>query len=200
MVEVITFPGGKTVFALNGKALAEVEQRAGYNDEFTTGENMVAWKRSCPTRVDHLEMAVRTLFPPNHTMIPALLYDGNPFGSDHEYKGYTENGEPFVFACHRSSVPGASASWNDAASFAMYADNASISLDPRAEYAVHRALWPETETPRIIISGDEWGKPYYGKMWKRQVFEAWLFFGDTKYTAWKSMLDHAWNKHRRFRP
>ncbi|MDR0669958.1 MAG: hypothetical protein LBF95_07735 [Treponema sp.] len=104
-------------------------------------------------------------------------------------------GEPFVFACHRSSVPGASASWDDSGSFAIYADNASISLEPCTENAVHRVLWPETESPRTIISEKDWGEAYYGKMRKRRIFEAWLFFGDAKQPAWKSMLDHAWKRN-----
>ena len=49
-------------------------------------EGIVCWKRKIKTLSVRMVMEAEACFAAEHTLIPAVSYDGNPWGKDHEYK------------------------------------------------------------------------------------------------------------------
>lgn len=186
----------ETIFYADNIPVASVKVIPGCTDTFTReDENVLRWNRTTDTPVTKMEMAVETFFSAEHTMIPAVSYDGNPWGSDHEYKSYEWEGIPYTFAFHRCAVPGASCSMNSQVGLAFYCSQGepcSCSLQPEKDYTVHRILWPETEGPRILHTQGRWEESFQGTMEARSSFTAYLCFGIGQSSAWKGMLHHAW--------
>ncbi|WP_230398101.1 hypothetical protein [Novisyntrophococcus fermenticellae] len=190
--------GANTLFSINGTEIAILCGREDAEDIITMEGGTICIERHTKSRVADMVMEIRTLFKNVHTLIPAVSYDGNPWGSDHEYKGLEYEGVPYTYAYHRTSVPGASASEGEKYSAAVYAiGNLSGSMHIDDGYAVHRIIWPETEGPRVLMS-DGWADAYYGTMKAADTFRAWLFVGDGKQNiAWRQMLSHAFNREYR---
>lgn len=188
--------GLETVFYVNRVAVASVITPEGCNDAFAIEDGAVRWQRNCIAPTDKMRMIVQTLFEPDHTMIPGVLYDGNPFGHDHEYKGYVFEGQPYTFAHHRCAVPGATASWCKHTGFAMHGQGqCSCALVPDETGTEHVLIWPETEGPKVLHAY-KWGEVFYGTMPPRTTFVGWLFFEDNGgQCAWRHMLAHAWHQH-----
>ncbi|NLB91621.1 MAG: hypothetical protein GX786_10445 [Clostridiales bacterium] len=152
------------------------------------------WKRTTDKPVTQMEMVLETCFPADHTMVPSVSYDGNLFGTDHEYKGYDHEGIAYTYASHRIGVPAASASWNSVYSIALCAtdgNNNAGSLFPKEKGTTHRVLWPEREEPRVLYARS-WEAPFYGEMEPADTFSAYIYVGDACKTAWQKMLHDTW--------
>lgn len=180
---------------LDGEAAAAVCTPEGMEDNFRIEEDgCICWKRRTKEPVSAMVMEVKACFAPRHTMVPSVSYDGNPWGKDHEYKGYEKDGIPYTFSWHRTAVQGASTSWNDEMGLALYGqDHCSGSLVYQKEGAVHRVIWPETEEPCVLYS-DGWGQAFRGEMEPGDTFQAYLCIGRGKEAA-KQMLSHAWQQN-----
>lgn len=103
--------GNKTLFRLNGEEALLIVTPEGMTDTFEEKEEGVfLWHRTTEEPVVSMCMEAETLFVPEHTMVPAVSYDGNPWGKDHEYKGLEKDGAAYSYAFHRCAVPGATCS------------------------------------------------------------------------------------------
>jgi hypothetical protein len=130
------------------------------------------WTRTvAPLSKDGPRLSVFTLdfeaaHPPARTMIPAVMYGENKWGSGPYYKGLTSNGVPWVLAYHRTSIPCATYSEGERWSVALYstADVAkmpcSCSLVPGNGTTTHRLIWPEEEAPDSYLTKTWAGKGY----------------------------------------
>lgn len=87
--------GNKTLFRLNGEEALLIVTPEGMTDTFEEKEEGVfLWHRTTEEPVVSMCMEAETLFIPEHTMVPAVSYDGNPWGKDHEYKGLEKMERP----------------------------------------------------------------------------------------------------------
>ncbi|MFR8339822.1 MAG: hypothetical protein ACLVAW_25835, partial [Eisenbergiella massiliensis] len=66
-----------------------IETPENAEDSFHISEDgtLITWTRRTKEPVDHMVMEAAACFEPEHTLVPAISYDGNPWGKDHEYKG-----------------------------------------------------------------------------------------------------------------
>lgn len=62
-------------------------------DRFFTEGDLMIWERETGEPVTEMVMEMHFREPCVHMTIPAVLYDGNPVGSDHEYKGFFHEGK-----------------------------------------------------------------------------------------------------------
>lgn len=188
--------GNRTVFYLDKKAAAVVCTPKGAEDEFLIRENgtLICWQRKTEEPVSSMVMEVQDCFAADHTMVPSVAYDGNPWGKDHEYKGYEKDGIPYTYAWHRTAIQGASASWNEEMGVAVYGQkHCSGSLTFQEKRTLHRIIWPETEEPEVLYS-DCWGEAFHGEMEPENTFTAYLCIGRGREAA-KQMLHHAWQQN-----
>ena len=185
---------GGTTFCLEGETVLWIQMPEGTRDEFVWEDGgAIRWERRTDVKTSHMVMEAKTLFSPVHTMIPAISYDGNPWGKDHEYKGLEENGTAWSFAPHRCAVPGASCSWNGTAGIALFSQglcSCSLSKDEEGEQYIHRLIWPETEGPKVLY-GDSWQDAYQGSMDETDHFTAWICIGDGSNVK-RQLLHAAW--------
>ena len=193
-----------------GNECALVVSAPGTEDSIAAVDGALVFTRRC-LPAEKMCIEIRTRFPAVHMTIPAVCYDGNPWGHDHEYKGWEEEGVPYTFAAHRTILPGAGISLGDNTGFALYGDGFSNfpadarehrhqmkvfapctapsgSLFLREGRAVHRLIWPETEAPRVLYA-DGWGEAFYGKMPAQTTFTARFFTGRD---AGRQMMHYAW--------
>ena len=179
-----------------GNAAAYVETPQGAEDFFSQEEEgVILWVRRTEQPAAEMTLEVSSCFRAEHTLIPAVSYDGNPWGRDHEYKGYEKDGIPYTFAWHRTAVPGASASWNTETGVALFGTRrCSASLFEKNGRTVSRVLWPETEAPQVLYA-DAWGPAWQGEMEPADTFTAYLCLGEGK-EAVKRMLSRAWRLNR----
>lgn len=96
-------------------------------------------------------------------MIPAVSYNGNPWGRGKEPKGASENGRWRTFSYRRTSIPGATYSEGDRFAVAAWSDapteaygDFSCSLMPEETQTTHRILWPEEELPTVYSDRDRY--------------------------------------------
>lgn len=193
---------GKDHLICNGKkVVVRIVGIENGKDTIHFANGIVKIERNMQSPVNHMEIKMITYYQSSHTQIFPLSYDGNRWGTDHEYKGFTQNGVPYTFAYHRTAVPGGSSSvgffseTNESVSTAVYGEekpSASLYLENGA--AVHRLIWPETEEPCVLMA-DGWGEAYYGKMYPADLFIGYLFIGDEKEEAWKQMLSYVFKKN-----
>lgn len=106
----------------------------------------------------HLTMDFEANFKSDFSMIPSVSYDGNKWDQTIAPKGFTKSGEPWSFPYHRSSVPGATYTENEAWTVALFGKSEhldigfSCSLLPDSNSTVHRLTWPEEELPESYVS------------------------------------------------
>jgi hypothetical protein len=175
-------------------------------------EGVFEWKRifhfiePFPGKVNELSMDFTTAFPAEYWMIPAVSYNGNHWGQGKEPKGYEINGQPWVFAYHRTSVPGATYSEGKQFSVGLFGkmtDGAgfSCSICPEERSTIHRLLWPEQEKPYVYAARDKYESSYEEKLTFNagDSFEAigYIVIQDvrTPKFAWKTMLEFAWKRN-----
>lgn len=169
---------------------------------FTCGGEEFVW----PAR---LTMALEALYPSRYSMIPAVNYNGNPWGTGQEPKGFRAANQLWTFAYHRVSVPGATYSESDAWSIALFSRPGqmtcgfSCSIDPQKEKTVHTLIWPEEESPQVYAARDRYSELYREdlRLSRGEVIhlKAWIVVSPVKAPklGWKSMLDAAWRLNAR---
>jgi len=190
-------PGVGIGIYADGREIARLTAVPGARDALSIDGEALLWRRVCDRETDRMEMALETSFPAEHTMVPAVSYDGNAWGSDHEYKGHEWQGTAYTFASHRTAVPAATASWGEGFSVALCAlDGADTagSVLPGPSGALHRVIWPEVEAPRVLHA-HSWAEAYSGTMAPRREFAALVYLGDGSAAAWQRMLRDCWRRH-----
>ena len=197
MAELVRIPGGHEIL-LSGVAVARIPAPENAQDTFTPIEEGVwKWHRRTETPVDHMRMELILCGVPSFTMIPAVSYNGNGWGSTPEYVGdRAEDGTPWTISAHRATIPGCTYSENERVSLALMArpeDEAACSLYRTEEGERHALIFPEEEKPRSLHR-HFWGEPYEGVMEPRQDFEAIVmaYPGDGAAHRYKRLLDFAW--------
>ncbi|MBO4406128.1 MAG: hypothetical protein J5849_00370 [Clostridia bacterium] len=116
------------------------------------------------------EIRLLTGFQTSSLLIPGVSYNGNLWGRGLEPKGFSHNGEPWVFDYRRTSIPAATVSEGEGAFLALFAsdrDESSLRAscafrelpDGRAE---HCLLYPEIERPLTYSSRDRYGEALEG--------------------------------------
>ena len=161
------------------------------------------WTRTLDQPAQHQEMDVTTCFPCQYAMIPAVSYNGNGWGSDRDYVGFSYQGEPYKLSWHRASVPGATYSGGDGFSVSMFCEEdggCSLSLLEEGPGRRHRLSWPEEESPRYLAGGHGgqiWGGPITVQRPPRSKFIAYLVLDHdvAPRTGWRKLLDTAWRMH-----
>jgi hypothetical protein len=160
-------------------------------------------------RPARLTMEVEALYASRYSLIPAVLYDGNAWGKGLEPKGFVADGQPWTFAYHRTSIPGATYSESEAWSVALFSapgqlvGGFSCSLEPRPDKTVHRLIWPEEETPRVYAMRDAYADAYHGdlRVSPGQTIElkAWIVLAEVKMPrhGWHALVDAAWSLNAR---
>ena len=173
-----------------------IETPENAEDSFHISEDgtLITWTRRTKEPVDHMIMEAAACFEPEHTLVPAISYDGNPWGKDHEYKGLEKDGVPYTYAWHRCAVPGAACSWNQKDGLALFGSGrCSGSIFLKDQRPVYRVIWPETEEPQVLYA-DDWAEAYRGHMEPTDTFTAYLCPG-AGIEAERNMLHHAWEQN-----
>jgi hypothetical protein len=155
-------------------------------------------------RPARLTMEFEAFYKSRYSLIPAVMYDGNAWGSGKEPKGFRKDGQPWTFAFHRVSVAGATYSESDAWSVGLFSRPAQIpcgfacSLDPGPEKTVHRLVWPEEEAPLVYAMRDLYSAPYHEDLRVSRgqsiTLKAWIVAAPLTRPkhGWHAMLDAAW--------
>lgn len=169
-------------------------------DVITIKENVVIWKRKTKKAVEQMTMFVEDAFEAEHTMVPSVSYDGNPWGNDHEYKGYEIKKEAYTYACHRTPVPAATCSGRKNMGVSVYTigDNCSGSMWKRGERVCHAVIWPEIEGP-LVLYEDCFMSAVKMNMEKQQEFTVMICLGDSYENAWRGMFHDMWERNRKRR-
>ena len=100
-------------------------------------------------------------------MIPAISYQGNPWGRGQEPKGAYEDGTVRTYSYRRTPIPGAVysegtryavATWSNVPSSEKEAFSCGIA--PTDQETRHLLVWPEEEQPRSYIAKDTYGNGF----------------------------------------
>ncbi|MBQ7566608.1 MAG: hypothetical protein IJT18_05750 [Oscillospiraceae bacterium] len=189
---------GKHLICAGGEAVARIVGMDGATDAFEKLEDGVwIWRRHTDAPVDRMRMELLFFGKPDFTMVPAVSYNGNGWGSVPEYVGdRDEDGTPWSFASHRCTVPACTYSENKAASVALMSlpnDNTACSLYLTDEGEKHVVIFPEEEQPRTL-QRHFWKEGFQGTMAPRQDFTAILHAaeGDGTRFRYRTLLDVAW--------
>lgn len=98
-----------------------------------------------------LSLEIRTCFTPEFYEIPCVTYNGNHWGSGVEPQGLLGNGHPWVYASHRSSLPGCTYSEDGTDAVCLFGapENPPFSMSmARTESGMrHILLLPQMEKP-----------------------------------------------------
>ena len=183
------------LFFVNNEPAARIKKQTDRFDSFVFHEgDVVEWTCKTAKETDHMCMELEDCFEAKHIVVPAVSYDQNPWGKDHEYKGLEKDGIPYSFAYHRTAVPGATVSKGDQVSLAVCSsDTASGSIFIQNKKAVHRLIWPETESPQYLMA-DCFMPEYIGKIKPRCEFKGWIFFSD-QCDADEKMMLYIWKQN-----
>ncbi len=172
-------------------------------------KGMFSWVRHFKVRtpVSNVRLVMEFSIPRQMTygMIPAISYNGNSWGPGLDIKGFTQEGQPWTFAYHRTAVAGGTYSeyrdWS-VALFAKEGFKGACALVPSTQQTIHRLVLPEIETPQVYSYRDEYSPPYDTAL----SLEAGMTVSVTAYLlvtpvqeprqAWRTMLDTAWQQHQ----
>ncbi|MBO4411417.1 MAG: hypothetical protein J5794_04450 [Lachnospiraceae bacterium] len=181
-----------------GTPFAKILPAEGATDTFEPLEDGAwKWHRHTETPVDRMRMEVLFFGKPDFTMIPAISYNGNGWGTFPEYVGdRDEDGTPWSFASHRATIPACTYSENGTASLALMSeanDNTACSLYAVDGGELHVVIFPEEEKPRTL-QRHFWKGPFQGTMEPKQDFTAILQAKTSEggKFRYKSLLDFAW--------
>ncbi len=156
-----------------------------------------------------LAMELEALYGMKYGLIPAVSYNGNPWGNGLEPKGFSRDGRPWTFAFHRVSIPGATYSESDKWSVALFSRPGQLacgfacSLEPGKDKTVHRLIWPEEETPVVYAARDLYADAYREDLRVSRgqtiTLKAWVVAGPvtTPNHGWHALLDAAWQLNAR---
>ena len=106
-----------------------------------------------------LALAAEPGFKADSWLIPGVNYDGNPYGENMP-QGWEKDGQPWVFAYDRSSIPSCTISENASRVFALFASDAdtasyvsACSMEKLSDGSFrHIIYWPDSEGP-VCYSG-----------------------------------------------
>lgn len=143
-----------------------------------------------------MKLEVVLLGEPTFTMVPAVSYNGNGWGSTPEYVGDSFEGKPWTYASHRVTIPSCTYSENDQISIALMAeaeDSSACSLYKTDEGERHVLIFPEEEGPKTL-QRHFWGEPFVGSMEPRCDFHGILLAvpSDGSKHRYGHLLDFAW--------
>jgi hypothetical protein len=167
-------------------------------------------KNQSPPETTRLIMDFKTSYRSSFSMIPSVSYNGNQWKEVIEPRGYiSEDGTPWSFASHRTSVPGATYSENNCWTISLFSRNESsdcgfsCSMIPGPGATTHRLIWPEEEMPIVFYS--KW-EPFYKDGYQNKfswpedgqfVVTAYLIVGKKTEgeVGYQKMLEVAWEKN-----
>ena len=207
--------GGTFQFVAGGKAVASIVPFAGKEIAATDAvkearPGVFEWTRTFAYQgKDHvrpvrLTMEVEALYASRYNLIPAVSYDGNAWGTGGEPKGFAKDGQPWTFAYHRTSIPGATYSESEAWSVGLFSapgqvlGGFSCALEPAKDKTVHRLLWPEEETPQVYSMRDAYQDAYRGDLrmsaGQTIALKAWIVVAPVTVArhGWHALVDAAW--------
>ncbi|MBQ4556325.1 MAG: hypothetical protein IJA60_01590 [Clostridia bacterium] len=197
MTEIIKYENGYAI-AIDGKPYAKIIGMDGATDTFEPIEGGAwKWLRKTDKPTDHMRMEMMLIGEPTFTMVPAISYNGNGWGTLAEYVGDRDtDGTPWSWASHRGTIPSCTYSENNDISIALMAkenDNNACSLYKVDDGELHVIIFPEEEKPRTL-QRHFWGEPFQGTMEPRCDFEAIILAvpSDGTRHRYKSLLDFAW--------
>ncbi len=156
-----------------------------------------------------LTMAFEARYKSAFSLIPAVMYDGNAWGSGKEPKGFRAGNELRTFAFHRASIPGATYSESGKWSVSLFSRPGQLSggfacaLDPGPDKTIHELIWPEQETPNVYAARDAYQDAYRGDLRVSRgqtiVLKAWIAAAPvtTAKHGWRALLDAAWTLNAR---
>lgn len=144
--------------------------------------------------------------PMNYGLIPAVSYNGNPWGPGQEIKGFSFEGKPWTVAYHRVAVCGGTYSESNDWSVALWAregfkGSCALIRGENGVGVTHRLVAPEEETPRVYSLRDEFSGPFETTLdlaeGETYVIKAslWVRPNHQPLTGWREMLDAAWRQH-----
>ncbi len=94
MTEIIQ-NGEETLLCIDGKPYAKILSAQGAEDSFEPLETGAwRWRRHTAAPVDRMRMEIVVYGKPDFTMIPAVSYNGNGWGTTPEYVGDRCDGTP----------------------------------------------------------------------------------------------------------
>jgi len=112
-----------------------------------------------------------TLFKFKKYLIPCVSYNGNKFGEGKEPKGLSCNGEMWLHAYDRVSIPSCTLSENDHIVFSIFvSDRNKESLESCCGMAEiesgmkHRIMWPVNEQPYTYADNDKMVEPLFSEI------------------------------------
>ena len=155
-------------------------------------------------RPARLTMEVEALYASRYSLIPAVSYDGNAWGTGGEPKGFAKDGQPWTFAYHRTSIPGATYSESEGWSVGLFSapgqvlGGFSCALEPGKDKTVHRLVWPEEETPQVYSMRDAYQDAYRGDLrmsaGQTIALKAWIVVAPVTVPrhGWHALVDAAW--------
>ena len=207
--------GGAFQFLAGGKAVAAIVPFAGKEIAATDAvkearPGVFEWTRTFAHQgKDHvrpvrLTMEVEALYASRYNLIPAVSYDGNAWGTGGEPKGFAKDGQPWTFAYHRTSIPGATYSESEAWSVGLFSaagqalGGFACALEPAKDKTVHRLVWPEEETPQVYSMRDAYQDPYRGDLrmsaGQTITLKAWIVVAPVTVArhGWHALVDAAW--------
>lgn len=190
----------KILLFLDKTLIAKLYGTEDGEDFITIKGNVVKWVRKTKEAVDQMTMFVEDAFEAEHTMVPSVSYDGNPWGKDHEYKGYGIKKEAYIYAYHRTPIPAATCSGRKDKGISVYTcgGNCSGSIWKQGERVRHAVIWPETEGPLVLFE-DCFMPKVKMHMEKQRVFTVMICLGDSYENAWRGMLHDMWETNKKIR-
>ncbi|MGN0745424.1 MAG: hypothetical protein ACI4ML_01980 [Aristaeellaceae bacterium] len=169
------------------------------------GEGFYLWRRHTAAPQREMVMRLEACYAMTWFMVPGLMYNGNDWGDRLDYVGRVDaqTGKPWVWAWHRSTIPGATYSEGEAESAAMYLPgdqhDGACSVYPAGDVTVHELRWPEQEGPRVYRQKYEWIGPYTLEMEPKSDFAAYIVLEPVTEPrrAWHRLLDVAWRTEKK---
>ena len=158
-----------------GKVVAVAEPLSGFKyreDWEEKEEGVFYWTRTVYSEecdredFETIHMALKLVEPVRFYMIPGVLYNGNSWGDGLEPKGLVHEGEPWVFASHRSGIPAGLYCQSEKTALGMWAEpssdlTASCSFSEENGKMTARLLFPEQEGPVIYCARDTYEDCHY---------------------------------------
>ncbi len=194
----ITKQNEQFVITCGERVLAYILPAEGAADSFEKLEEGVwIWRRRTDVPADHMRMELLFAGRPVFTMIPAVSYNGNGQGNFPEYVGdRDEDGTPWSFASHRTTIPACTYSENAYGSVALMSlpnDNTACSLCAVEGGELHAVIFPEEEKPRTL-QRHFWNPAFQGTMEPRRDFTAIIHAAPSDGTRFRyhTLLDAAW--------
>lgn len=197
-----------------GRVLPLDDQRFEVADSFERlRDGLIRWTRMFTYRGQvpepgRISMDFATAYEPEYYMIPSVTYNGNGWGRGLEPKGLEREGQPWVFAWHRTAVAGATYSEGAGVAVSMFGEpprdmqGYSCSLAHGNGFILHQLIWPEEEMPVVYSYRDQYSEAYETE----RIFAPGDKFVASAYLtieacsqprlSWRKMLDEAWHMQK----